>query len=96
VNLTRAAEARVEDDGRRAVPGAPQMKAVPSDVDEVSGRRSRRQLFSSGKALVRGARERSHDDQATQADKNAQRPTQHVDISSVESAPFRTAPAARE
>jgi hypothetical protein len=46
--------------------------------------------------LVRGTGERSNDDQATQADKNAQRPTPHVDISSVESAPFRTAPAARE
>jgi hypothetical protein len=72
------------------------MQPVASDVDELSGRRSRRQVFSSGKPLVRGTRERRNDDQATQADKNAQRPTPHVDISSVESAPFRTAPAARD
>ena len=61
---SRAAEARVEDDGRRAVAGAPQMQPVPSDVDEMSGRRSCRQILSSRKPLVRATRERSHGDQA--------------------------------
>ena len=68
---TRAAESRVEDDGRRAVPGAPQMQSVPSDVDEMSGRRSRRELLSSRKLLVCGTCERSNADHATQTDENA-------------------------
>ena len=74
---TRAAESRVEDDGRRAVPGAPQMQPVPSDVDETAGRRSRRELLSSRKPLVSGTCERGNADQATQTDENAYRPTPH-------------------
>ena len=42
----RAAATRVEDHGGRAVPGAPQMESVPSDVDEMSGRRNNRQVYS--------------------------------------------------
>jgi CHAT domain-containing protein len=61
----------VEDDGRRAVPGAPQIQSVPSDVDEMSGRRSRRELLSSRKPLVLGTCERSNADHATQTDENA-------------------------
>src|SRR2546430_1963864 len=76
---TRAAESRVEDDSRRAVPGAPQMQPVPSDVDEMSGRRSRRQLLSSRKPLVRGAGECGNDKERAQHDENAHRPAPHVD-----------------
>ena len=78
---TRAAESRVEDDGRRAVPGAPQMQPVRSDVDEMSGRRSRRELLSRRKPLVRGAGECGNDKERAQHDKNAHRPAPHVDIS---------------
>jgi hypothetical protein len=53
---------------------------VPSDVDEMSGRRSRRQIPSSRKPLVRGTCERGNTDQATQTDENPYRPTPHVDI----------------
>jgi hypothetical protein len=67
----RATEACVEDHSRRAVPGAPQMQPVPSDVDELSGRRSNRQVLSSRKPFVRGTCERGHDDQATQTNENA-------------------------
>jgi hypothetical protein len=92
---TRAAETRVEDDGRRAIPGAPQMQSVAADVDETSGRRSRRQVLSSRKPLVGGPCERGNDDQTTQTHENAYRPTPHVDIPCVESPPFRTAAAVR-
>ena len=67
----RAAESRVEDDGRRAGPGTPQMQPVSSDVDEHSGSRSRRELPSSRQPLVRGTRERRYGDQAAQTDQNA-------------------------
>ena len=61
----RAAESRVEDDSRRAVPGAPQMQPVSSDVDETSWRRSRCQVLTSRKPLIRGPRECSKDDQTS-------------------------------
>ena len=73
-----AAESRVEDDSRRTVPGAPQMQPVSSDVDEMSWRRSRCQVLTSRKPLIRGPRECSKDDQTRQADENAHRPTPHV------------------
>jgi hypothetical protein len=78
---TRAAESRVEDDGRRAVPRAPQMQPVPSDVDELSRRWGQRQVFASRERLIRGAREWSKDDQTTLTDENAHRPAPHIDIS---------------
>src|SRR5262245_39508764 len=77
----RAAETRVEDNSRRAVPGAPQMQRVSSDVDELSGRRSRRKLLSSRKPLIRGAGECGNDNECAQYDENAHRPAPHVDIS---------------
>src|SRR5512142_2172628 len=65
---TRAAETRVEDHSRRAVPGAPQMQPIPSDVDEMSWRRSRGELVSSRKPLIRGAAERGNDKERAQHD----------------------------
>src|SRR5262249_12993772 len=76
-------ETRVEDHDRRAVPGAPQMQPVPSDVDEVSGRCGCRRVLSSRKPLVRGTCDGSNDDQAAQTDEDAYRPSPHVDISSM-------------
>ena len=89
----RATEACIEDHGRCAVPCAPQMQPVTSDVDELSGRRSSRQVFSSRTPLVRGTYEPSDDNEATQSDDNAYRPTTHVDNSWIESAPFRNQPS---
>src|SRR6185503_20562367 len=75
---TRAAQTRVEDDSRRAVPGAPQMQPIPSNVDEMSWRGSRRELLSSRKPLICGAGEWGNDKERPQHDKNSLRPAPHV------------------
>src|SRR5215203_5395376 len=72
------------------------MESVPSYVDETPGRRSRRQVLSRRKPLVRGARQRCHHDQATQTGENAYHPTPHVGISGVDSAPFPWSPCVRK
>jgi len=75
---TRAAETRVEDDSRRAVPGAPQVQPIASDVDEMSWRRRRREVLSSRKPLIRGAGECGNEKEPAQRDENALRPAPHV------------------
>jgi hypothetical protein len=49
---TRTAESCVEDDSGRAVPGAPQMQSVPSDVDQNARRWRRRDVASSREPLA--------------------------------------------
>jgi hypothetical protein len=68
---TGATQACVKDDRRRTGARAPQMQPVATDVDEMAWRWRRRQVFSSGKTLVRTPRDRSKHDDSTQSEENA-------------------------
>src|SRR6478752_2944778 len=54
------------------------MQPIPSDVDEMSRRRSRRELPSSRKPLIRGAGEYGKEKERAQHDENALLPAPHV------------------